>query len=193
MNMFGWIAPSFRLSLIPESSVGGASGAWRRAPAKAPPAFALRCRRLRPLVMLREYPSEKPAIVETNVGETARNAFDWLSAAIEAQDGFRALPESPDICRYMNEHCQEHLISYLRNFGPVEQRENLSELERVEMTQVDEHGFELDLIMCSEARNNCVCVHERLSWPQGSQCDTAAKCVARLSEMSQICGLGRLD
>jgi len=36
------------------------------------------------------------------------------------------------------------------------------------MTQVDEYGFELDLIMCSQARNNCVCVHERLSWPDGA-------------------------
>jgi hypothetical protein len=142
--------------------------------------------------MLREYPYEKPMAADASSEEKTRSSFDWLSAAFDAQEMSQVLPESPEICRYMNEHCQEHLVSYLRNFGPTEQRENLAELERVEMTQVDKDGFELDLIMCSQARNNCVCIHERLSWPQGSQCDTAEMCVQRLSEMSQFCGLESL-
>jgi hypothetical protein len=146
----------------------------------------------RQFLMLHEFLPSTVGTSSRATGEAKGAAFNWLNAAMQAQEACHVFAESPTICRYMNENRQDHLISYLRRFGSGDLAASLDELERVEMTQVDEYGFELDLIMCSQARNNCVCVHERLSWPDGGHCDTVEQCVEKLSDMSQRCGLGEL-
>eukprot|EP00166_Cyanidium_caldarium_P002419 ctg_2375.g573 len=87
------------------------------------------------------------------------------------------IEESPQICRFMNEHHSDHLLMYLRRFGPPERYDNLPELERIEMTQVDRDGFEVDLVLCSDADNNCVCLHERLEWQEGRKCESGEQCI----------------
>jgi hypothetical protein len=90
----------------------------------------------RQFLMLHEFLPSTVGTSSRATGEAKGAAFDWLNAAMQAQEACHVFAESPTICRYMNENRQDHLISYLRRFGSGDLAASLDELERVEMTQV---------------------------------------------------------
>lgn len=91
----------------------------------------------------------------------------------------------------MSKHRQSHLHAYVQRYGSAELHgsEALAELQRIEMTQVDSDGFEVDLIMCDAQHSDCVCLHERLAWLDARKCHTVDDAVRELGRMSAACGL----
>ncbi|KAK4534161.1 hypothetical protein CDCA_CDCA01G0186 [Cyanidium caldarium] len=185
-----------------------ADGAWRYGGVRARPVTwgARHASRVTSLRMLREVPAPggSDAGVSSSSSSSSSSSTSWRDTAVDG--GFSSEPawlsdlfshgsahemieESPQICRFMNEHHSDHLLMYLRRFGPPERYDNLPELERIEMTQVDRDGFEVDLVLCSDADNNCVCLHERLEWQEGRKCESGEQCIHLLSDLSRQCGL----
>ena len=178
-----------------------AEGARRCEGVRARPATggARRASQMTSLRMLREVPAPggSDAGISSSSSSWRNAAVDggrssgpaWLSDLFSHDSVHEVIEESPQICRFMNEHHSDHLLMYLRRFGPPERYDNLPELERIELTQVDRDGFEVDLVLCSDADNNCVCLHERLEWQEGRKCENGEQCIHLLSDLSRQCGL----
>ena len=95
------------------------------------------------------------------------------------------------ICEFMSRDHRADLLEYVAQFSDV--LPDRSEVERVELFDIDQFGMNIEVTLCAINDERCVCLRPKILW-RGSdklvrQCDSVDEVLECLSAMSLSCGL----
>jgi len=63
------------------------------------------------------------------------------------------------------------------------------DIDTATILKVNKKGFEVDVVLCSDADNNCVCLHKVIPWLNDVVCENMDDVTHMFSMMSKKCGL----